>query len=163
MPFPPGGGGAHMRLKSVSTDLESGQLVQILCCILHCTLPTQAKGGLWCAISSEGSRDMPLYSPPLKWGVKGMPLYLFSSPQVCLPSVVDVFASLANRHQVAFSYTILEQNKRLVLSSTTSSSFSLGPASHGHGTGLDGLHNNYLDCLFPFDPYQLKRCAQRCN
>ena len=64
--------------------------------------------------------------------------------QVCLPTVVEMFAKLASRHEVAFSYTILEQNKRLVLS------------TEGHVTGLCA-QQNLLDCFFPFDPYQLKR------
>ena len=73
--------------------------------------------------------------------------------QVCLPAVVDMFASLANQHQVAFSYTILEQNKRLILSSSSSSSSNV---PSGHATGSP-KQQNLLDCFFPFDPYQLKR------
>lgn len=68
--------------------------------------------------------------------------------KMCLPTVVDMFASLANRHEVAFSYTILEQNKRLVLSTEAASG------------GTCQQQHNLLDCFFPFDPYQLKRSGK---
>eukprot|EP00731_Ephydatia_muelleri_P028639 Em0020g283a len=47
------------------------------------------------------------------------------------------------RHELAFCYTILEQNRRLALPSS----------SQGSGSQVV----NVLDCFFPFDPYCLKR------
>ena len=65
--------------------------------------------------------------------------------QVCLPTVVEVFASITSRHEIVFCYTILEQNKRLILSSEKAS------------TQQQQNQTNVLDCFFPFDPYNLKR------
>ena len=79
-------------------------------------------------------------------------------PQVCLPTVVEVFASITNHHEIVFcyKYSILEQNKRLILSSVTSVT----------SEKLTQLQNcealNILDCFFPFDPYHLKRCVCVC-
>lgn len=69
--------------------------------------------------------------------------------QICLPSVVELFAELTSRYELLFCYTILEQNKRLVLS--TASSMSSGATVTAAQTA------NPLDCFFPFDPYTLKR------
>ena len=69
--------------------------------------------------------------------------------QVCLSSVVDVFADLTSRYELLFCHTILEQNKRLVLTSGTSG---VGGASVSGSPST-----NPLDSFFPFDPYTLKR------
>ena len=74
----------------------------------------------------------------------------FGVTQVCLPSVVEMFARLTSRYELLFCYTILEQNKRLVLSTGISTSES--------GAGATAVQvANHLDCFFPFDPYTLKR------
>lgn len=74
---------------------------------------------------------------------------LCSFLQICLPSVVDLFAQLTSRYELLFCYTLLEQNKRLVLS--TGSSMGSGATVTAAQTA------NPLDCFFPFDPYTLKR------
>ncbi len=68
--------------------------------------------------------------------------------QVCLPTVVEVFASITNHHEIVFCYSILEQNKRLILSS---------PAVNSEVKVHQQDQTNLLDCYFPFDPYYLKR------
>ena len=76
------------------------------------------------------------------------------SPQICLPSVVELFAELTSRYELLFCYTILEQNKRLVLST---GSF-VGGSGSGAGATVTAVQAaNPLDCFFPFDPYSLKR------
>lgn len=72
--------------------------------------------------------------------------------KVCLPTVVEVFASITNHHEIVFCYSILEQNKRLVLSSVTPTTTS------EEKTQLEAV--NILDCFFPFDPYHLKRSSE---
>lgn len=71
--------------------------------------------------------------------------------KVCLPTVVEMFASLTSHHEIVFCYTILEQNKRVILSTgaqpTTTTAAAAGQQEE----------NNILDCFFPFDPYCLKR------
>lgn len=61
----------------------------------------------------------------------------------CLSTVTEVFADLMNRHELVFCYTILEQNRRLALPSS----------SQSFGSSVV----NVMDCFFPFDPYNLKR------
>ena len=56
-----------------------------------------------------------------------------------------------SRHEIVFCYTILEQNKRLILAT---------PVSHlptHKGAAAHTSHINQLDSFFPFDPYYLKR------
>ena len=61
-----------------------------------------------------------------------------------------MFAELTSRHELLFCYTILEQNKRLVLSTASSGTGALPTATATQEA-------NPLDCFFPFDPYALKR------
>jgi hypothetical protein len=70
--------------------------------------------------------------------------------QVCLPSVVEMFASVASQHEVAFCFTILEHNKRILFSQEVG-------GGHLTSTLTGSAGANLLDCFFPFDPYQLKR------
>ena len=61
-----------------------------------------------------------------------------------------MFAELTSRYELLFCYTILEQNKRLVLSTNASRTVSGATVSTAQAA-------NHLDCFFPFDPYTLKR------
>lgn len=66
--------------------------------------------------------------------------------KVCLQSIVEMFASVASKQEIVFCYTILEQNKRLLLPTavTPTSSATINQVS-------------ILETVFPFDPYHLKR------
>ncbi|XP_061455733.1 RNA polymerase I-specific transcription initiation factor RRN3 isoform X2 [Rhineura floridana] len=67
--------------------------------------------------------------------------------KVCLPSIVNFFAALTRKYQIAFCDTIIERNRRQVLPVIRSS------------CGGDSVETctNPLDSFFPFDPYILKR------
>lgn len=67
--------------------------------------------------------------------------------KVCLPVIVQTFASVARSHQLAFCDTIIERNNRLVLPVACTD------ASLDNGGKL-------LDSFFPFDPYILNRSAK---
>ncbi|XP_064405680.1 RNA polymerase I-specific transcription initiation factor RRN3-like [Halichondria panicea] len=71
--------------------------------------------------------------------------------KVCLPTVVEVFASITNHHEIVFCYSILEQNKRLILST---------PVVTPEVKVQQQEQANLLDCYFPFDPYCLKSCSR---
>lgn len=64
--------------------------------------------------------------------------------QVCAPPVVNNFAAVARRFQLAYCYTIMENNKRLGI-----------PSAHIDGSKY--TDNTTLDVFFPFDPYLLQR------
>lgn len=68
--------------------------------------------------------------------------------KMCLPSIVELFASLTSHHEIVFCFTIIEQNKRLVVS------------SQGGGASQRGGVASRLDCFFPFDPYGLTRSGR---
>nr|XP_056722542.1 RNA polymerase I-specific transcription initiation factor RRN3 [Euleptes europaea] len=67
--------------------------------------------------------------------------------KVCLSSVVNFFAAITRKYQIAFCDTIIERNRRQVLPVVRSS------------CGGDSVETftNPLDSFFPFDPYILKR------
>lgn len=67
---------------------------------------------------------------------------------------MELFAQLTSRYELLFCYTILEQNKRLVLST--------GSSLGGGATVTAAQTANPLDCFFPFDPYTLKRYTYYC-
>ncbi|XP_072337912.1 RNA polymerase I-specific transcription initiation factor RRN3 [Scyliorhinus torazame] len=67
--------------------------------------------------------------------------------KVCLPSVVNLFAAITRKYQLAFCYTIIERNNRQHIPVVRSST----------GGDLVQICTNPLDCFFPFDPYILKR------
>ncbi|XP_077172485.1 RNA polymerase I-specific transcription initiation factor RRN3 [Paroedura picta] len=67
--------------------------------------------------------------------------------KVCLPSVVNFFAAINRKYQIAFCDTIIERNRRQVLPVVRSS---------GGGDSVETC-TNPLDSFFPFDPYILKR------
>ncbi|XP_030840005.1 RNA polymerase I-specific transcription initiation factor RRN3 [Strongylocentrotus purpuratus] len=66
--------------------------------------------------------------------------------KVCLPSVVNIFATLARKFQVAFCYTVMEHNARSKLPVFKLNTF---------GSGAMATPGNPLDSFFPFDPYVL--------
>ncbi|XP_048349252.1 RNA polymerase I-specific transcription initiation factor RRN3 isoform X1 [Sphaerodactylus townsendi] len=67
--------------------------------------------------------------------------------KVCLPPVVNFFAAVTRKYQIAFCDTIIERNRRQVLPVVRSS---IG------GDTVETI-TNPLDSFFPFDPYVLKR------
>ncbi|XP_054850799.1 RNA polymerase I-specific transcription initiation factor RRN3 isoform X2 [Eublepharis macularius] len=73
--------------------------------------------------------------------------------KVCLPSVVNFFAAVNRKYQIAFCDTIIERNRRQVLPVVRSSN------------GGDSVETctNPLDSFFPFDPYILKRSKNIIN
>ncbi|XP_042294289.1 RNA polymerase I-specific transcription initiation factor RRN3 [Sceloporus undulatus] len=73
--------------------------------------------------------------------------------KVCLPSIVNFFAALTRKYQIAFCDTIIERNRRQALPVIRSS------------CGGDSIEasTNPLDSFFPFDPYILKRSKNIIN
>lgn len=63
--------------------------------------------------------------------------------RMCAAPIVSNFAAVARRFQLAYCYTIMENNKRLEIPSSCISEKTLGSTS--------------LDMFFPFDPYLLVR------
>lgn len=64
--------------------------------------------------------------------------------KVCAPPIVSNFAAVTRRFQLAYCYTILENNKRMNI-----------PSAHMNGSRH--LYSSTLDMFFPFDPYLLQR------
>uniref|UniRef100_H9G8B1 RRN3 homolog, RNA polymerase I transcription factor n=1 Tax=Anolis carolinensis TaxID=28377 RepID=H9G8B1_ANOCA len=73
--------------------------------------------------------------------------------KICLPSIVNFFAALTRKYQIAFCDTIIERNRRQVLPVIRSS------------CGGDAVETatNPLDSFFPFDPYVLNRSKNIIN
>ncbi|XP_066291736.1 RNA polymerase I-specific transcription initiation factor RRN3-like isoform X1 [Branchiostoma lanceolatum] len=67
--------------------------------------------------------------------------------KVCLPTIVNMFASITRMYQIVMCYTIMEKNNRSVLPVVASS----------QGGPTDVTNLNPLDAFFPFDPYMLSR------
>ncbi|XP_004408979.1 PREDICTED: RNA polymerase I-specific transcription initiation factor RRN3 isoform X1 [Odobenus rosmarus divergens] len=67
--------------------------------------------------------------------------------KICLPSVVNFFATITSKYQLVFCYTIIERNNRQML-----------PVIRNTAGG-DSVQTctNPLDTFFPFDPCVLKR------
>lgn len=63
--------------------------------------------------------------------------------RLCAAPIVSNFAAVTRRFQLAYCYTIMENNKRLQIPSSCINEKTLGNAS--------------LDMFFPFDPYLLVR------
>ena len=101
----------------------------------------------------------------------------------CLPTITKKFASLARLYQLAYCYSIIDNNNRLTLPSLSDAS-NLMSQNNGHNSGLRKFFNstsidssfsnttstvdksqsthlihqdNPLDSFFPFDPYLLTR------
>eukprot|EP00794_Sanderia_malayensis_P012736 gene12736-14041_t len=64
----------------------------------------------------------------------------------CLATVVDMFARITRMHEIVFCYTIIEHNKRSLVST-----------SFGNETRDK---KNIFDSFFPFDPYLLKKSSK---
>ncbi|XP_071478373.1 RNA polymerase I-specific transcription initiation factor RRN3-like [Diadema antillarum] len=71
--------------------------------------------------------------------------------RVCLPSIVNIFATLARKFQVAYCYTVMEHNSRSMLPV-------LGLNDSGSAPAVTS--SNPLDSFFPFDPYMLPRSGE---
>lgn len=70
--------------------------------------------------------------------------------KMCFVSVAEIFASITNQLELAYCYTILEQNKRLLLLAAQT--------TEPLASGTDSVISNHpLDTFFPFDPYLLRR------
>ncbi|XP_022092511.1 RNA polymerase I-specific transcription initiation factor RRN3-like isoform X1 [Acanthaster planci] len=70
--------------------------------------------------------------------------------RVCLPSIVNMFATLTRKYQIAYCYTIIERNNR-----------SLHQVAKLHSSGsATQPSTNSLDSFFPFDPYLLPRSGK---
>lgn len=67
--------------------------------------------------------------------------------KVCLPAIVQNFASVTRSYQLAYCYTVIEKNNRNLISRVVQSS---------NGT-TEAVKLTVLHTLFPFDPYLLKR------
>ncbi|XP_077980326.1 RNA polymerase I-specific transcription initiation factor RRN3-like isoform X2 [Glandiceps talaboti] len=66
--------------------------------------------------------------------------------RVCLPTVVNMFATVTRMYQIVYCYTVMERNNRSFLPVVS------------HGQNKFKLTNlNPLDSFFPFDPYLLSR------
>ncbi|XP_071813311.1 RNA polymerase I-specific transcription initiation factor RRN3-like [Apostichopus japonicus] len=68
----------------------------------------------------------------------------------CLPSIVNIFATITRKYQVVFCYTIIERNARVCNVAQYQSS--------GFKKLID--LNNPLDTFFPFDPYLLPKSGE---
>lgn len=66
--------------------------------------------------------------------------------RVCQPAVVQNFAAVTRKYQLAYCYSIMEHNSRNVL-----------PIVYQDDKGSLLVYKSNLDILFPFDPYILKR------
>lgn len=72
----------------------------------------------------------------------------------CLPSIVNIFATITRKYQVVFCYTIIERNARV-------GNIMRYHSSSGHQKHFDV--NNPLDTFFPFDPYVLPKSGEFIN
>lgn len=70
--------------------------------------------------------------------------------KICLPAVVNFFASIARKYQLVFCYTIIERNSRQMIPILKSSTC---------GSSVQ-ICTNPLDSFFPFDSCVLKRCKK---
>jgi RNA polymerase I-specific transcription initiation factor RRN3 len=100
----------------------------------------------------------------------------------CLPTITKKFASLARLYQLAYCYSIIDNNNRLTLPSLSDATSLMSQNNHNSGlrkffnsTSIDSsfsnttstvdnsqsknlIHqDNPLDSFFPFDPYLLTR------
>ncbi|CAN8030202.1 unnamed protein product [Ixodes persulcatus] len=73
--------------------------------------------------------------------------------KVCLPAVVQRFASVARHYQLVYCYSVIERNQRTALP------VEAGTTLYGTSRGDDVA----LDAFFPFDPYLLKRTGKWIN
>ncbi|XP_057658400.1 RNA polymerase I-specific transcription initiation factor RRN3 isoform X2 [Diorhabda carinulata] len=70
--------------------------------------------------------------------------------RVCQPAVVQNFAAVTRKYQIAYCYSIIEHNTRNTL-----------PTIYQDEKGSIVMSNNVLDAFFPFDPFILKRSGKK--
>ncbi|XP_072386800.1 RNA polymerase I-specific transcription initiation factor RRN3 [Diabrotica undecimpunctata] len=70
--------------------------------------------------------------------------------RVCQPAVVQNFAAVTRKYQIAYCYTVMEHNSRNVL-----------PTIYQDEKGAIVVSNNLLDAYYPFDPYLLVRSGAK--
>lgn len=66
--------------------------------------------------------------------------------RVCQPAVVQNFAAITRKYQLAYCYSIIEHNSRNTL-----------PTIYKDEKGSVIVSSNVLEAFYPFDPYILKR------
>ncbi|CAH0555911.1 unnamed protein product [Brassicogethes aeneus] len=70
--------------------------------------------------------------------------------RVCQPAVAQNFAALTRKYQLAYCYSVMEQNSRNTI-----------PTIYQDEKGAIVMSNNVLDAFYPFDPYVLERSSQK--
>ncbi|XP_018329477.1 RNA polymerase I-specific transcription initiation factor RRN3 [Agrilus planipennis] len=70
--------------------------------------------------------------------------------RVCQSAVVQNFAAVTRKYQLAYCYSIIEHNSRNKI-----------PTIYRDEKGAVITSNNVLDSLYPFDPYLLKRSEKK--
>lgn len=73
--------------------------------------------------------------------------------KVCLPAVVQRFASVARHYQLVYCYSVIERNQRTTLPVEANTTL----------YGAARCNDVTLDAFFPFDPYILKRTGKWIN
>jgi RNA polymerase I-specific transcription initiation factor RRN3 len=75
--------------------------------------------------------------------------------KVCLPAVVQNFAAVTRKYQLAYCYTVLQHNAR----------FSMPVIYQDHRRYAITRESTLLDTFFPFDPFVLCRSVDcyRCS
>lgn len=72
--------------------------------------------------------------------------------RVCQPAVVQNFAAITRKYQLAYCYSIIEHNSRNIM-----------PVIYQDEKGRVSTKSCILDSFFPFDPYLLKRSGQKIS
>lgn len=70
--------------------------------------------------------------------------------RVCQPAVVQKFAAITRKYQLAYCYSVIEHNSRNIM-----------PVIYLDDKGCVSTKSCILDSFFPFDPYLLKRSGQK--
>jgi len=84
----------------------------------------------------------------------------FNPLKVCSPLIVNQFARLANHLRFIYVFPLIESNKRLRLSQTSSSTANSTFSHPDRETALTARKDEQwleLEAYFPFDPYKLPR------
>ncbi|XP_074030312.1 RNA polymerase I-specific transcription initiation factor RRN3 homolog Tif-IA [Leptinotarsa decemlineata] len=72
--------------------------------------------------------------------------------RVCQPAVVQNFAAITRKYQLAYCYTVIDHNSRNVL-----------PTIYQSANGTVVMSNNILDGYYPFDPFVLERSGKKIH
>ncbi|ODQ67498.1 RNA polymerase I-specific transcription initiation factor RRN3 [Nadsonia fulvescens var. elongata DSM 6958] len=90
----------------------------------------------------------------------------FNPLKFCTRTIVGMFAKIAQKEDVAYCFTIIEQNRRGISTPTRSSSFPNSPITPTSRPLLDPIASSLwvqtedfvqMDGYFPFDPLSLKK------